>query len=126
LAPTPSWTPTDTQTTTPTGKPAHSTSPTPPAYLITQATSTTILQQGDTILYQTADGIHTGTITTLTTSHSATICLVSTDATDHLIHTEDIVGRITSTLHDDPWTLLCLHLWDLTTHTLNPAALLNL
>jgi hypothetical protein len=96
------------------------------AYLITEDATPTTLHQGDTILYRTLDGIQTGTISALATSHGTLVCLVASNTNDTIIHPWDIVGRITATLHDDPWTLLTLHLWDLTTHTLNPCALLNL
>lgn len=95
-------------------------------YLVTEEPATGTLKEGDTVLYHSVDGMHSGTVSALSDDQGTMVCLVSTGITDHIIPTSDIVGRVHGSLDDNPWSLLTLQVWDLTIHTLNPCALLPL
>ncbi len=95
-------------------------------YLITEEPTSDTIREGDTILYQTLDGLHSGTVSALSNSQGTLFCVVSTGVTDHVIPSRDIIGRIQGSLDDNPWSLLALQIWDLTIHTLNPCAVLPL
>jgi hypothetical protein len=92
-------------------------------YLITQTIpQTNILHKGDTILYESENGPQSGTITAITNPDN----LIYATGLATPIHPREIIGRVTASLTQDPWSLLTLQLWDLTTQTLNPCTLLNL
>lgn len=94
------------------------------SYLILQdVPETDLLQKGDTILFQDNDNIKQGIITAINTN---TDVVYTTTGLITPIHPHEILGRLTASLTPNPWTLLCLQLWDLTTHTLNPCTLLPL
>jgi hypothetical protein len=99
------------------------TDPTATRYLVIQTIpQTTILHQGDSILYQTDNGPHQATITTINTQDD----LIYANGLTTPLHPHEIIGKITTSLPNNPWTQLCLQLWDFTTQTLNPITTLNL
>jgi hypothetical protein len=92
-------------------------------FLITQTIpQTSNLHAGDTILYTDRNGIQTGTILALDNPDH----LIYTTGLSTPIHPHEIIGKVTASLTQDPWSQLTLQLWDLTTQTLNPCTLLNL
>lgn len=95
-------------------------------YLITEEPTTGALKEGDTVLYHTFDGLHSGTVSALSDSQGTLFCLVSTGITDHIVPSSDIIGRVQGSLDDNPWSLLTLQIWDLAIHTLNPCSIVSL
>jgi len=83
------------------------------------------VQKGDPILYQDDDGLHSATVCAVIPPPT-NLVYIATDTADHAICPHDILGRITGSLDQSPWSLLALQVWDLTAHTLNPSAFLAL
>jgi hypothetical protein len=87
--------------------------------VVKDAEPSTVLLEGDLVVFRGAEGVSSGTIVAVATHEGATTYMARAAEGIVLIEGSSILGKVTGVLRTTLWTSLCLQLWQVSTHGLD-------